>query len=67
MMIPNKNGKTMFKIIFNGIVALAVTLIAAIAVIAVFSETVVVSDSNCQVSTMTENDLTLEELHELCE
>ena len=57
----------MFKIIFNGIVALAVTLIAAITVITVFSETVVVSDSNCQVATMTENDLTLEELMELCE
>ena len=65
-MIPNKNGKTMFKIIFNGIVVLAVTLIAAITVITVFSETVVVSDSNCQVAT-TENDLTLEELMELCE
>ena len=57
----------MFKIIFNGIVALAVTLIAAITVITVFSETVIVSDSNCQVTTMTENDLTLEELMELCE
>ena len=57
----------MFKIIFNGIVVLAVTLIAAITVITVFSETVVVSDSNCQVATMTENDLTLKELHELCE
>lgn len=57
----------MFKIIFNGIVVLAVTLIAAITVITVFSETVVVSDSNCQVATMTENDLTLEELMELCE
>ena len=66
-MIPNKNGKTMFKIIFNGIVVLAVTLIAAITVITVFSETVVVSDSCCQVATMTENDLTLEELMELCE
>ena len=57
----------MFKIIFNGIVVLAVTLIAAITVITVFSETDVVSDSNCQVATMTENDLTLEELMELCE
>ena len=57
----------MFKIIFNGIVVLAVTLIAAITVITVFSETVVVSDSNCQLATMTENDMTVEELMELCE
>ena len=57
----------MFKIIFNGIVALAVTLIAAVTVITVFSETVVVSDSNCQVTTMPGNDMTMEQLMELCE